>query len=167
MKKLIFFTLFFFLVAVSFAAGQVHAQERKAQLRENMCTRVRERIADRREQFQEHRENRANIYKGVISRLNNLAAKLEDRDCDASKVTADTAQFETLVGEFVTSFKLFLDKLHAVGVPVCQEQPGDWKTAMAQARTQLQAAKTKHRAVRDFYKNTLKPDVKAAGAACK
>ena len=181
MKRLLFSFLSGSLIALSFTAGQVfaqsptprgakvrsEAQERKQELRDDMCQRVTDRIGEHRQQWEQHRENRANIYRGVISRLKGLVTKLEGRGCSASQVTADLTTLETMVDEMVAAFNLFLDKLHAVGTPVCQDQPGDWKAAMAEVKTQLQVAKTKQREIRDFYKNTLRPHVKAAGQACK
>lgn len=164
MKRLIFIISFLILAAVSFTPVQVGARQ---EVRENICQRVKDRIEDRRERFQEHRDGRANIYRGVIQRLNNLVAKLEDRGCDASQVKTDLTAWQGLVDELVAAFNLFIDKLQAVGVPVCQEEPGDWKTAMAAVREQLQAVQAKHREVRSFYQETLKPDVKAAGQACR
>jgi cytochrome c556 len=177
MKKLVFLMIAFLsLVAVSFTAGQVAAQtptpgqrmqEKRQEVRENMCQRVKDRIEDRRERFKEHRDQRANIYRAVIQRLNNLVTKLEGRGCDAAQVKTDISTLESLVDELVAAFNLFIDKLQAVGVPVCQEEPGDWKAAMAQVREQLQAVKAKHQEIRSFYQDTLKPDVKAAGQACR
>jgi|SRR3989344_681446 len=168
MKKLVFLIMVFMnLVAVSFTAGTVLAQGRKQDVRENMCQRVKDRIEERRERFQEHRDRRANIYRGVVQRLNNLVTKLEDRGCDASQVKTDISTFESLVDELMAAFNLFIDKLQAVGIPVCQEEPGDWKTAMVQVREQLQLVKAKHQEVRAFYKDTLKSDVKVAGQACR
>ena len=174
MKKLLFLLFFSALVAVSATLGTVFAQtptprgaKIRSEIREDMCQRVTDRIQAHREQWEQHRESRANIYRGVISRLKNLVTKLEDRGCSASQVTTDLTTLETMVDDMVVAFNLSLDKLHAVGVPVCQEQPGDWKAAMAEVRTQLQIAKTKQREIRAFYKNTLRPHVKAAGQACK
>ena len=167
MKGWVVLITLFTLVAVSFTAGTVLAQGRKQEVRENMCQRVKDRIEDRRERFQEHRDQRVNIYRGVIQRLNNLVTKLEDRGCDASQVKTDISTFESLVDELMAAFNLFIDKLQAVGIPVCQEEPGDWKTAMVQVREQLQLVKAKHQEVRAFYKDTLKSDVKVAGQACR
>jgi|SRR3989344_1198495 len=181
MKQLIGSAVFICLITVSFTAGTVFAQsptpraakirsevqERKQELREDMCQRVTDRIGERRQRFEEHRDNRVNIYRGIIERLKNLVTKLKDRGCDASQVETDLTTLEKLVDELVVAFNLFVDKLQAVRIPVCQEEPGDWKTAMAQVREQLQLVKAKHQEVRAFYKDTLKPDVKVASQTCR
>ena len=172
MKQLIFLSLIF-LFSFTFGSQAVAQSPTprgikvRSEVREDMCQRVTDKIEERRERFAEHRDNRANIYRGVIHRLNNLMTKLKDRGCDASQVKTDLTTLEKLIDELVVAFNLFLDKLHAVGIPVCQEAPGDWKAAMAEVHTQLQAAKDKQKEIRAFYKNTLKPHVKAAGQACK
>ena len=181
MKRLVGLIIFFIvLVAVSLSAGQVAAQSlaspsglrqnnqvRRQELRENMCERVKARIEERRENFQDRRDRHAAIYQGIVNRLNNLVSKLKARGCDASQVETDLSAFDKLINELVTAFNLFLDKVHAVGVPVCQEQPGDWRTALTAAKDQLRAVQAKQREIRTFYKNTLKPDVKTAGQTCR
>ncbi len=185
LKKLAVTFLSGLIVLVSFTVGQASAQsptprgakirseirdqvqERKQELRENLCDRVQTRIQERRDHYGQLKDRHVNIYRGVVHRLRNLVEKLTNRGCDASQVEADLAQFEALIDELSASFNLFLGQLHSVGIPVCQEEPGDWKEAMGEVRDQLQAAKTKHREIRNFYKNTLKPHVRAAGQACR
>lgn len=180
MKRCFFSFLSASLIILSLTAGQVtaqspsptptsapnRAQERREERRENMCERVKAKIEERRENFQTRRDRHAAIYQGIVKRLNNLVSKLKARGCDASQVETDLSAFSKLIDELVTAFNLFLDKVHAVGVPVCQEQPGDWRAALTAAKDQLRAVQAKQREIRAFYKNTLKPDVKTAGKTC-
>lgn len=172
MNRLAYLIIFFVLVVVSLSAGQVSAQSPASpsglrERRENMCQRVTDKIGERRQRFEEHRDNRANIYRGVIHRLNNLVTKLEDRGCDASQIKTDLSAFEKLIDELVVAFNLFLDKLQAVGIPVCQAQPQDHRAALAAVKDQLALVREKQRAVRDFYKNTINPNVKDLKQTCR
>lgn len=172
MNRLAYLIIFFVLVAVSLSAGQVSAQSPASpsglrERRENMCQRVKARVEERRENFQARRDRHVNIYRGVVSRLTNLISKLKTRGCDASQVETDLTSLETKIDELVVAFNLFLDKVHAVGAPVCQAEPGDGKTASTAAKDQLRLVQAKHREIRNFYKDTLKPHVKAVGQACR
>lgn len=179
MRKTFFLILLIGLALGSFSLGsQVAAQSpsptpvRRTPLsnrQEDRCTRIQDRITNRQDHYSQARDRRHKIYQGVMQRLTNLVQKFESRGCDASQVKTDLTSFQGLVDDMVAAFNLFIDKLPGVGTLVCQEGPGrdSGKTLSAEAKAQLEIAKQKHQAVRNFYKNTLKSDVQVANQACR
>lgn len=179
MRKTFLLMLLISLVLVSFSlSSQAAAQSLSPtpvrripppDRQQDRCTRIQDRITNRQDHYSQGRDRRHKIYQGVIQRLTNLVQKFESQGCDASQVKTDLTTFQGLVDAMVAAFNSFIDKLPAVGTLVCQKGSGrdSGKTFSAAARAQLEIAKQKHQAVRDFYKNTFKPHVQAANQACR
>ena len=142
-------------------------QETKSRVTENRCDRVTQAVADYRDKLEATKDRRVNIHHGVISRIRNLLAKLNDQGCDPSAVTADLATWETMITDYRSEFTKFLDGVHSIRLAVCQEEPGDHQARLREARQQRLTAVSQRTDITQFYHNTLKPHLRELKTSCR
>lgn len=141
-------------------AKTTELQERKEERTEQLCENVANRIENKIQAFENHRDTRVSHYADLITRLNDIAAKLEEKGYDVTELKASIAELETMVDEYVSLYADFIAQLSETQEFACGESDGEFKTALQDSRSAWELVKEKRQEIREFYANEIREVIK-------
>lgn len=175
MKKLIgsAFTIgVFLLVATSATAAppvKQNFQETRKELKEGnmrqakqdiLCTGVTARISKRIEHYQKKKENHVRRYTATKERITALIDKLEKEGRDGTAVKNDLVLLDTKIQKLATDYDAFIAKLQDSKNFDCADSQGAFIQALDSARELRKTVVADAHDIQEFYKTTLKPDIR-------
>lgn len=140
---------------------QENRQKRQELRTEIRCDSVNARIDDRIKHFNVRKNNMVNRQKRIAERATKFANRIEKKGYDVSKVRSD---LETLRGVVATSdsdYSAFIKKLEEAKQFDCGDSQGAFKQAVEESRAAMVKFRSDVKAIRDFVRNTLRPDLQA------
>ncbi len=135
-------------------------QERKDERTEQLCENVTNRIENKIKAFENHRDTRVSHYADLITRLNEIATKLEGKGYDVTELKASIAELETMVNDYVSLYADFIAQLSETQEFACGESDGEFKTALQDSKNAWELVKEKRQEIREFYANEIREVIK-------
>lgn len=144
-------------------------EEMRAEKRRMMCEQVKVKMANRRSWYENSNSKHRQAYEAIGMRLTNLVARLKSKGCGEylGQVEADMTEFDSLVAALKTAVDTFFAAWSEADLPMCQDEPTEFRDELSQARTKFAGVKTASGAIKSFVRGTLKPDLKKATELCK
>lgn len=162
--------------------GVIHTQtetERKAALKERveeakqkaktaLDAAAQKRIEDRCESAQkkvttletivgERAKRRNTAYDTLLDRLNNLVTKLQAKNVDTTELEQEIATLEMKIAQFKTNLTTYRQSISDLSSLACKDDPSAFKSLLEQARAQRETVKTDAEAIKEYFKETIKP----------
>lgn len=125
------------------------------------CVEVRKHLDKRLEKFGENKQTFINNAEHLHDRLVKLVEKAESLGLDTTQVREDLRSLESKVDKLAEDHRVFVEKLQTAKAVDCAQNPDQFRTALKEANAQLKALRSDWRDIKDFFKNTIKPDFKA------
>lgn len=138
------------------------AESRKAamkDLKDKKCELITSRVDERVGKFDNNKGLHQQQYAKLKERLSNLITKLNEKGYDTSKLSSDLSTLNSKIEKFGTDYKTFTDKLKESRTYVCGASEGQFKTKLEEAKDLLKVVKQDSVDVRNYFKNTIKPDL--------
>ena len=104
-------------------------------------------------------------YTNVTTRVNGVITKASQNGGSTSKLQADLTTLAGLKSTFDSDFTSLISELNTAKSTDCTSTK--WSTVRKQITTLHQKAFSDNKAIRNFYKNTLKPDLKTVRSSLK
>lgn len=139
------------------AANREQNQEARAQKR---CEVVSELINKRVEIFKKTKTNHQENYDKLLSRLNEVSTKLNEKGLDTTNLNSDIATLTTMVSEYKTKYDSFVTQLEQIQEVVCGENATTYKDTLEQTKTMLQELRQLRIKIREFYLTEVREDLK-------
>ncbi|MEK7183964.1 MAG: hypothetical protein AAB701_00380 [Patescibacteria group bacterium] len=154
------------IVAVSISGlAQAEDTTRREQARDNVtkavCQRSEQRIETRVNTLTAVRTRRIAAYGNSVERYQKLVDRLDEAGYDTTKLREDAKEFNRLVLAFGEAFTAHLDALKATQAFPCGESNGEFLRSLDAARDKLRAVREAADAIRDYWRNTIRPDLQA------
>lgn len=131
-------------------------EEKVAQRCEVVIQRVQDRIANFEENNTAHEEQ----YNTLITRLTEIADKMDEKGLDTTDLRVDVSTLEVMVAEYITTYSDFLAQLNTSLTYDCGESEGAFVDALEGARDTLEVARTLRKEIREFYTQEIRSDIK-------
>ena len=165
MKKILSITAFFLI----FMALPVHAKEnfleRQSEIRPTMmakaCEMLENRIAEKITNFDNTHQFHVRQYNLMKEKIQKVITQKEAAGVDASKLKADMLTFEELIKKFDADRQAFIDALKNTQQFACGQSAGSFKDVLQTAQEKHRQVLADAKEIRNFYKNTIRPDLKA------
>ncbi|KKS78881.1 MAG: hypothetical protein UV54_C0048G0003 [Candidatus Beckwithbacteria bacterium GW2011_GWA2_43_10] len=125
------------------------------------CELVNGRIDARIAKFNGKKDNVVSKQRKIKERLTKLADRLEQKGYDVSKVRSDLEILDEMVKTADLDYVAFIKELDETKQFDCGNAQGSFREALEQSKTALAKFRDDVKAVREFIKNTLRPDLKA------
>lgn len=164
LKPIIFSSLIVFLsLKVSFALPLLDS----IQLNKNIdilsifqtkCKEKETRIKNRIGNFEAKKERHMEIYNKLQDRLEQKITRWKEMGYDTDKLETDLEELNTMVDEFVAEYSDYIDTLRGAQGIVCTSDD-DFDTAVEEAQDDLQDLREKASEIKNFYYNTIRPDI--------
>ncbi len=135
-------------------------KEKRAEMGANRCEGLEQKIDNRIEEFNNNKARHIEAYTQMVIKITNAIKTLEDKGYDVSKLREDLQTLNTLVMDYKDLFTEFIDLLVEARQYPCGESEGKFKEALQVAFAKLKEVHAKRVEIREFYKNTIRPDIK-------
>ena len=133
----------------------------KFETAEEKCARITKNIEKRTEAFDENKDRHYEAYKNLKDRMEKFLAKLTDKGYDVTELKADLVVFNTKIQKFADDYAAYQSKLGETKDFACGHADADFKAKLAEARTLLKTVREDSKDIKNYYLNTIKPDLKA------
>jgi chromosome segregation ATPase len=147
--------------------NRAEMEARRLEMAADRCEQMTARINNRVNQYEENKDKWHSRFRGIHTRLNDLADKLDEKDCDTQILRTNLSTYEDLLGEFAAAFRIFLVELQGTRAHVCGE---DGTAVIAQVRrsnTGLQNWRSAALALKNHVDQTLKPNLRQIAQTCE
>lgn len=126
-----------------------------------VCEAVNKRIDARINNYNERKDLHIKKNQANVVRWGELATRLEAKGYDVTKLRADLKTLDGMLTTAATNYTNFVSKLETTKDYDCGESKGMFKESLAESKTVLATFRTQAKAISDFIKNTIMPDLKA------
>jgi len=130
-------------------------------VKEQRCEKIKEKIANRNEFFEKNKERQLNAYNNLSDRLNKFAEKLKLKGYDVSDLEADLKVLNEKIQKFSADQDAYIGELNGVKDYLCEKTDAESKTKMDELRASLKQVRQDAKDIREYYRNTIKPDLQA------
>jgi len=135
------------------------AQDKISQAKERICTATQNRVGVRWQKYYDARMNRVeNMERGVLT-LQERVEYFKDKGLNTSKLEADIATLQELIGEYKTAYADFLTALEEAKTVPCANYEGKFLPELKEAREAWTIVRARFQAIKDFYLSNIKPDL--------
>lgn len=131
-----------------------------------VCERVSTRIDRHLERYEERKDDFEERVNRVIERLKSINQKLKDRGCDTSQLEADYQSLGSQFSVWVNEYNAFINLLNESKTLACGESQGAYRDKVNQARNQLRTVREQATEMRNFYGETIRPNIETLKATC-
>ena len=150
------------LVSVTPAFAQSPSSTPRNERRlERRCFVAQNLIEQRVETYRKNRDNHITRYNRMKDRLTALVNRLTENGHDTTKVKADLLVLEGKIQKFAADSAAFHKKLEEANDYNCGDAEGAFKSRIEEARDLLKIVRADAADIRDYFKNTIKPDFQA------
>ena len=136
-------------------------QDQKQQFTQDRCDRINQRINDRLSNFQNKQNGDTTIFGNIYQRLTNLATRLKNDNLDTTQLTTDLATLKTKIDKVNTDYTSFIDGLKTTSSFTCGHSQGEFMGKLGAARAILLLVRQDRLDVKNYIKNTIRPDILA------
>jgi hypothetical protein len=144
------------------AAADVVMPTEKPRIEAKRCTMAKGRITNMTDTMRAVSERRATVYANMREKAVARVAVLKQKGYDTKKLEADLKTVNNQVEEYrakATSLYAALAKAQDVA---CSDSEGDFKSALADARSQLKEVREAAQTIHKTFRTSVIPDIKAA-----
>lgn len=127
----------------------------------NRCENVYKRIDARLKNYEARKDNHIPVYQKMLTRLQQLSTTLASKGYDTTKLNADLVTLDTMLKTAAANYQAFIDELTALKSLDCETARASFLTNLSESKTKLQQFRTSAAAIHEFFKNTIKVDLKA------
>lgn len=140
-------------------------QERRENRLEKRCEQIQSRIETRLNRYENNGSMLETVYGNLNARLERLIERLKNKGADTTQLEADFETLKNKINDLLAQHESFMETLEAAAEITCsevdQENSTETKEKMGEARKVFETIKQKRIEIRDFVKNTIKPDILA------
>lgn len=104
--------------------------------------------------------SRGQVYNNLLTRLNDLSARLKVKGVDTTALNADIATLKTKIDTFNTDLASYKQAVSDLASMDCATDPDGFKASLEAARTALKKVNDDAAAVRSYLNDTIKPLLK-------
>lgn len=160
----LFSLLFILFLYPSVSSAQSPSENPKKAMRqervENRCKAIANKIDAQINRFTISKEKKEAQYKRIEGRIRERLEKAKSKGVDTSKLESDIAMLDTKIEKLKTDFDALIAKLNNVKQINCINQKQPFKSAVQLIREQLKIVRQDRQDILNFYKTTIKPDLK-------
>ncbi|MGE5392436.1 MAG: hypothetical protein ACM3NH_01705 [Candidatus Saccharibacteria bacterium] len=124
------------------------------------CERLTNDIAARVTRYQENHLKHVETYKGIKTRAQNIATKLDGKGYDLTALKEDIKTLDAKIAKFEKDYSDYIKKLAATKSFVCGQSEGQFASKLKDARDALKLVSQDATDIRTFYKSDIRPDLK-------
>lgn len=135
--------------------------ERAKENKEKRCEAVTSKVTERVEKFDNNRQDNVIKHKRMVDGVKKIVEKLKEKGYDVTKLEADLKELDSKIVTAAKDFEVFITLLRESKSFACGESQGQFTAKMAEAKKQLAVVKQDRMAIREYFVNTIKPDIKA------
>jgi len=139
---------------------QENVQDRVRERTQEICDQLGKRITKRVDLFESNKTHHIERYDLLKSKLQEVVTKLKAKGFDTGELESNLLELDRLIKTYVQEYTKFIDILKGALASTCGESQGTFKEGLQNARAQLREARTARRAIWEFYKNTIREDIK-------
>ena len=125
-----------------------------------VCEAVNKRIDARINNYNERKDLHIKKNQVNVVRWSELATRLEVKGYDVTKLRADLKTLDGMLTKAAADYSSFVAKLESTKDYDCGETKGMFKESLTESKTVLATFRTQAKAISDFIKNTIMPDLK-------
>ena len=160
-------------VSPALAVGPVkeHLQEARQELKEGKfkeaksdvkCSVITSKLNARIKNLNARKDIHIEVYTRMSTRLTKLVADLDAKGgYDTAKVKSDIKALNTKIAKLKADYATFVAKIEATKNLDCADAEGKFKDSLKDSKGGLEAVRLESKDIKDFYQNTVKPDVQA------
>lgn len=127
---------------------------------EAKCAKIQEKIAAKTAGFDENKDRHYNAYKNLKDRMEKFVAKLEAKGYDVTDFKAEVVVLDGKIQKFATDYAAYQAKLGETKDYACGHSNGEFKAKLQEARTLLKMVREDSKDIKNYYLNTIKPELK-------
>jgi hypothetical protein len=136
----------------------------KLETAEEKCARITQNIENRTKGFDENKDRHYEAYKNLKDRMEKFVAKLTEKGYDVTELKADLVVLNSKIQKFADDYAAYQAKLGETKDYACGHSDGDFKAKLQEARVILKTVREDSKDIKNYYLNTIKPDLKAIRA---
>lgn len=159
-KLAVFAIGIFFLASVhNFSASADIIVSDSEETAEERCSRIQGKIDDLLDDFEDRRDDHMDAYDSMKDRVEKIEEKFKSAGYDTVDFEAETNIFSAKIENFSDDYADFFEKLTDVRGYVCDHTDSESRDELKDARTLLETVQEDAASIRNYYKNTLRPDI--------
>jgi hypothetical protein len=136
-------------------------EEKKAQISEQRCKNIETRIETRINRYDNNQNRDVTVYANLKSRLDKLVERLKLRSLDTSKLETDLKTLDEKIAKAQTDYETFINGLKETQNLACGESQGQFSGKLGEARKVILTVRQDRIDIRNFLRNTIRPDIQA------
>jgi len=129
--------------------------------RDERSERISQRVQAIINRFNARKDQHLAVYNNVKNKLKEIADTLEAKGYDVSKVRSDYQNLDSMIQKAASDYSAFIATLQGSLQYTPLQSEGQFMSMMETARAQLGTFRQDCVSIKDFYLNTIRPDVKA------
>lgn len=151
-----------FFVLASLAFAQSPSKADRMERSQNACEKVTAALNGRVTSANARISARESFATKMKDQVQKHIQQVQSKGADVTKLQSDATALTTLLDKWLVDYKTYVADLQAAQKLNCGTSQGQFKTALQTAKTAHKMVKQDRDAIKDFFKNTLKPDFKKA-----
>lgn len=139
-------------------------EEREAKIKELQCEAAKTRTESQKEKYEAQQLRYGNRYVNMLTRLNSLLEKLEEREIDTLDLPEYVSELTVMVEEFNTELKTLIVKFDEMRPVTCATSGEEYVKILREAKTESAQLRTQSREINQYFLNTILPELKRVRA---
>ncbi|MBP6943037.1 MAG: hypothetical protein KBB55_03260 [Candidatus Buchananbacteria bacterium] len=127
---------------------------------DNTCAAVEARIDARIKNYDQSHDRQLQAYLNVRERINRIILRLDALDVNTTELRVDLKTLDSKIAKLRTDYGAYIVALREVRVYSCVTANTDFTGELKEARQILTTVQTDIKDIRDYYHNTIKPDIR-------
>jgi hypothetical protein len=136
------------------------AEKTREQVRDRVCENIEEKIDLKVARFQDNVDLHVEKYNRLKTRLAEIMLNLEEKGYDVDNLSEHLDELDELILDYAQAYSDFIDSLIFTRGFACGESEGDFRDNLRESRELLVIAKQKRAAIREFYVEVIRKDIK-------
>jgi bisphosphoglycerate-dependent phosphoglycerate mutase len=125
------------------------------------CAEVEKKMAEKSGESNRLKVKHAVSLNASKVKLDKLIVRLEAKGYDVTKLKADAVAYDLMIKQYISDYTNFLSSMRDTKAFACGKSEGEYKAILETSKAQLESLKSQVKAIRGYWENTVKPDIKA------
>ena len=139
-------------------------EEREAKIHELKCEAAKTRTESQKKIYEAQQLRYGNRYVNMLTRLNSLLEKLDEREIDALDLPEYVSELTTMVEGFNTGLKTLIGKFDEMRPLTCAMSGEEYVKILRDAKTESAQLRTRSREINQYFLSTILPELKRVRA---
>lgn len=128
------------------------------------CAKIQEKVQNKTSEFNNEKEKHLSVYTNLVNRINKFISRFDDKKLDTTTIKSHLTELQTKIDKFKEDYAAYIAKLGESKNLTCGHSEGEFKGALLESKTLLQAVHADAADIRTYARTVILVDIQALKA---